>query len=185
MLTKIRYSLFSLCLLGSIALLYTAAGRRGKVDSLLPFVTSAPRGKNIGLSISVPGEFQPVKLYNQAPIKEFQSRDEPRSEKIILQKGTVASGAARAQLAKVKASAAAGGSIIEETVRPVDNYTVTTLIATQLSGGQPELIATYLYTGPSAFAGLQYSISLQRLSQDEAVAKVKHFVANNVSVQHY
>lgn len=190
MLKKMIPFLMILCMLCATPSLHSAAGPRGNVRTFIPLVTTAPQGERIKIEITVSmSDFKAINLEDKGSIEEFIPRAEQpgtNTQKIIIRKGSAASGLSRAVLAEVKAGASApGGKIIEETEARPSGYTVNMLIATRTKNGVPELVAVQCFIGPRSGAVVQYTVSLNAFSEADALAKVKSFMENNISAIKY
>jgi hypothetical protein len=165
---------------------YSAAEQsRGLLLSRFPIVTTGPKGQRVQLSIAVSGdEFKAINLEDKRAIEVFIPRSEQATnytQKIILQKGSIASGLLSTILADIRSC----GRVIEDVESRPGTFTVSTLIAVRTHRDRLELVAVQYYAGSTQFAGLQYTVLLDACNEHEALVKVKSFFAHNVSVVHY
>ena len=159
-----------------VSQLHSAAGPRGNMRAEIY------KNERVKLYLNIPSyEFRVVGHEDKGEFREFASRtaDAGRSTHTVsLKKGSIASGLSRAIVADIKKC----GTVLEETEEPNAGYTITTLIAKRVVNGRPELVAVRFYAGPANFGGFQYVVSLNAFSEQDALAKIRSFLANNVSI---
>lgn len=158
----------------------------------LPVNATLAEGKRVHLNVSIPKEYEHVGNKFDAPIHEFIPQGEQVanwSEIIVTQAFVGKKIPAQHFAEEVKKGMVAQAShakVIHHSHKDHGTYSTATLTMKYTFKGRTEVMEAYYVSGPYDCSDVQYSIALSdKMTEHKALEKIKAFMKNHVSIQHF